>query len=75
MEQGAREMRAEAERLRNPEYRRHQIARAAAEGRVMTDQQLIDAIAKMRRGADKMEAGAARMRAGAEKMRRDLGRL
>jgi len=62
MESRAREIRQEAQRLRDPAYRAQQIARQRAHGRDVTDQQLLDAIPKMLNGADRMEQGAARMR-------------
>jgi bla regulator protein blaR1 len=70
MLRGARQMEEEADKLRSPEYRERQIARAAAEGRTVTHQELIDAIPKLRAGARKMVEGAARMREGAARMRR-----
>lgn len=70
MERGARKMDEEAERLRSPQYRAEQIARSARRGETVTDQQLIDAIPKMHKGADKMRAAAARMRENGERMRR-----
>jgi hypothetical protein len=70
MVRGARQMREEADKLRDPAYRERQIARAAAEGRRLTHQELIDAIPKLRRGAEKMLAGAEKMRASAAQMRR-----
>jgi bla regulator protein blaR1 len=70
MLRGARQMEEEADKLRGPEYRERQIAKAAAEGRTVTHQELIDAIPKLRAGARKMVEGAARMREGAARMRR-----
>ena len=70
MERGARQLDEEAEKLRSPQYRAEQIARSAREGRTVTDQQLVDAIPKMHKGADKMRAAAARMRSEGERMRR-----
>lgn len=70
MLRGARQMEEEAEKLRDPAYRARQIARAAAEGRTVTHQELIDAIPKLQAGARRMVEGAARMRAGADRMRR-----
>jgi beta-lactamase regulating signal transducer with metallopeptidase domain len=70
MVRGARQMEEEADRLRDPAYRARQIAREAARGRTVTDQELIDAIPKLREGARKMLAGAERMRESAGRMRR-----
>jgi bla regulator protein blaR1 len=70
MLRGARQMEEEAEKLRDPAYRERQIAKAAAEGRTLTHQELIDAIPKLQAGARKMVEGAARMREGAARMRR-----
>jgi beta-lactamase regulating signal transducer with metallopeptidase domain len=70
MVRGARSMEREADKLRDPAYRERQIARARAEGRTVTHQELIDAIPKLRAGARKMLAGAEKMRASAERMRR-----
>ena len=70
MERGAREMDAEAEKLRLPGYRAEQIARAAREGRTVTDAELVAAIPKLHRGAEKLREGAARMRSDGERMRR-----
>ena len=69
MLRGARQMEEEAGKLRDPAYREKQIARAAAEGRTVTHQELIDAIPKLQAGAKRMVEGAARMREGAAKMR------
>jgi beta-lactamase regulating signal transducer with metallopeptidase domain len=70
MVRGARQMEEEADKLRSSDYRERQIARAAAEGRTVTHQELIDAIPKLRAGARKMVDGAQRMREGASRMRR-----
>ncbi|HEX8444020.1 MAG TPA: M56 family metallopeptidase [Allosphingosinicella sp.] len=70
MVRGARTMEQEADKLRNPAYRERQIARARAEGRTVTHDELIDAIPKLRAGAKKMVAGAEKMRASAARMRR-----
>jgi bla regulator protein blaR1 len=70
MVRGARQMEAEADRLRDPAYRERQIAKAAAEGRTVTHQELIDAIPKLREGSKKMLAGAQNMREAAARMRR-----
>lgn len=64
MEEGAREMDAAAEKLRDPDYREDQIARARRRGEVQTHQELLDAIPKLRDGADKLRASAERMRRG-----------
>lgn len=69
MVRGARQMEQEADKLRSADYRERQIAKAAAEGRTLTHQELIDAIPKLRSGARKMVEGAERMRAGAARMR------
>lgn len=72
MERGARQMDEEAERLRSPEYREREIARAAArEGRRLTHQELIDMIPKLHKAAEGMRRGAVDMRRSAEKMRRE----
>jgi beta-lactamase regulating signal transducer with metallopeptidase domain len=71
MERGARQMDEEAERLRSPGYRAQQIAKAAREGRHLTDEELVRAIPKLHGGADGMRRGAAEMRRSAEKMRRE----
>jgi len=71
MERGARQMEEEAEKLRSPEYRQRQIARAARDGRRVTDQELVDMIPQLRHGAEGMRRGAADMRRSAEKMRRE----
>ena len=73
MVRGARQMEEEADKLRSAEYRERQIAKAAAEGRSLTHQELIDAIPKLRSGARKMVEGAQRMREGAARMRRQTG--
>ena len=70
MVRGARQMREEADKLRDPAYRERQIARARAEGRTVTHRELINAIPKLRAGADKMLAGAEKMRASAQRLRR-----
>ncbi|MBV9930746.1 MAG: M48 family metalloprotease [Alphaproteobacteria bacterium] len=70
MERGARQMDAEAEKLRSPAYRAEQIAKAAREGRRVTDEELVRAIPKLHQGADGMRRGAAEMRRSAERMRR-----
>lgn len=70
MEAGAREMDQTAEKLRSPQFRAEQIARAAHDGRTVTDAELLAAIPKLHEGAEKLRAGAVRMRAGAERMRR-----
>ena len=71
MERGARQMDEEAEKLRSPAYRAQQIAKAAREGRHLTDDELIRAIPKMHEGAQGMRRGAAEMRRSAEHMRRE----
>jgi beta-lactamase regulating signal transducer with metallopeptidase domain len=73
MERGARQMEAEADRLRSADYRRQKIAEAAARGRTMTEQQLLEAIPKLHDGARGMRAGADRMRREAERMRSGRG--
>ena len=79
MREGAATMREEARKLRDPAYRAKVIAEAEAKRargwggkwdyKVPTDQELIDAIPKMEKGADKMEAGVENMREGARQMR------
>jgi hypothetical protein len=63
----------EAEKLGSPQYRAQQIARAAREGRHLTDEELVRAIPKMHGGAEGMRRGAAEMRRSAGKMRRGEG--
>jgi beta-lactamase regulating signal transducer with metallopeptidase domain len=70
MEQGARQMDEEAERLRSPQYRAEQIARAARDGRRVTDAELVAAIPRLHDGADKLRKGAVRMRESGDRMRR-----
>jgi beta-lactamase regulating signal transducer with metallopeptidase domain len=70
MEGGARGMEAEADRLRSPEYRATQIAKAARRGEHVTDRELQDLIPKLREGAEKLRRSAVEMRRNAEKMRR-----
>ncbi|QPQ54201.1 M56 family metallopeptidase [Allosphingosinicella flava] len=69
MENGARDMEREADRLRDARYREQQIAKAAAEGKTVTHQDLLNAIPKMKNGAQGMRKGARKMREGAQKMR------
>ena len=69
MLRGAQSMREEAVKLRDPAYRQRKIARQAAEGHPVTDQELIDSIPQLEKGADDMVKGAADMRRGAEQMR------
>lgn len=70
MLRGAESMRKEAARMHDPAYRKRKIAEEAARGHVVTDQELIDAIPELQRGADEMVKGAADMRQGAADMRR-----
>lgn len=72
MERGARRMEEEAARLEEPSYRRRKIAEAAAQGRSVTDEALIEAADDMRDGADDMREGAEEMRRNADQMRRDI---
>lgn len=69
MLRGAQSMRDEAVRLRDPAYRQRKIAERAAQGERMTDQELIDSIPQLEKGADDLVKGAADMRRGAEQMR------
>lgn len=62
MEQGAREMEETAEKLRDRGFRETQIARARARGETTTHQELLDAIPKLRTGAENMRESAQRMR-------------
>lgn len=71
MEAGARRMDEEAEKLRSKDYRQRQIAKASAQGRRLTHEELIEAIPEMKRGAREMREGAREMRAGAAEMRRN----
>jgi beta-lactamase regulating signal transducer with metallopeptidase domain len=71
MERGARQMDEEAEKLRSPDYRARELARAARDGRHLTDQDLVRMIPELHRGAEGMRRGAAEMRRSAEKMRRE----
>ncbi|NCP11483.1 MAG: hypothetical protein GW859_05945 [Sphingomonadales bacterium] len=78
MLRGADEMEAYAARLRDPAFRRSEVARINAEegGRwkrgkreAVTEQELVDAIPKLEAGAVKMRKGAEKMRDGAARMR------
>lgn len=63
MMEGARTMRAEGERLRDPAYRAEQIERARERGdRVPTDAELLDLSRRLPRQADQLEDQARRMR-------------
>ncbi|MBA4804250.1 MAG: M56 family metallopeptidase [Brevundimonas sp.] len=63
MMEGARTMRTEGERLRDPAYRAEQIARARARGdRVPTDAELLDLSRRLPQQADELEAQARRLR-------------
>ncbi|MFL6857285.1 MAG: M56 family metallopeptidase [Allosphingosinicella sp.] len=73
MERAARQMEQEAQRLGSADYRREQIAREAARGKTMTDQQLLDAIPKLHGGAQKLRHGADRLRQKADRMARGEG--
>jgi beta-lactamase regulating signal transducer with metallopeptidase domain len=70
MEAGARQMDQAATKLRSKEYREREIARAAAQGRRVTHEELLRAIPEMQKGAREMREGAREMRAGAAEMRR-----
>ena len=72
MREGAKEMREEARKLRDPAYRRKVQEEHRARGqKVPTDRELLDAIPKMEKGADRMEASIDDMRRGAAKMREE----
>ena len=60
MEAGAREMDETAEKLRSPQFRAEQIARAARRGETVTDAQLIAAIPKLHEGAEKLRQAPSR---------------
>jgi hypothetical protein len=63
MMEGARTMRTEGERLRDPAYRAEQIERARARGdRVPTDAELIDLSRRLPQQADELEEQARRLR-------------
>jgi beta-lactamase regulating signal transducer with metallopeptidase domain len=70
MEAGARHMREEAERLRSRDYRERKIAEAAARGRTVTHEELIEAISDLKDGSRDMIEGASEMRREAAEMRR-----
>jgi hypothetical protein len=63
-------MEAEAERLRSPDYRAAEIAKAARRGETVTDRELLELIPKLREGARGLRRGAEEMRREAERMRR-----
>ena len=69
MVRGAQSMRDEAGRLKDPAYRQRKIAEAASRGEHVTDQELIDSIPQLQKGADEMVRGAEEMRRGAQQMR------
>lgn len=63
MMEGARTMRTEGERLRDPAYRAEQMARARARGdRVPTDAELLDLSRRLPQQADELEEQARRLR-------------
>jgi uncharacterized coiled-coil DUF342 family protein len=75
MERGARNMDAEARKLRTSrEYREEQIAEAARRGKRLTHEELIEAADEMEEGAREMRDGAREMREGAAEMRREARR-
>ena len=69
MERGADKMEADANKLRDPSYRQEVIARQARHGDPVTEQELLDAIPELMRGAAEMREGAKDMRRGAQEMR------
>ncbi|WP_106640776.1 M56 family metallopeptidase [Allosphingosinicella vermicomposti] len=69
LDNGARNLRREADRLRSASYREDHIAKARRDGHTVTHQELIDAIPKMREGAERMEDSADTMRRQARDMR------
>jgi beta-lactamase regulating signal transducer with metallopeptidase domain len=71
MERGADNMVAEARRLRDPAYREAQIRKAAARGKHITHEELLEAAEGMEEGAEGMRDGAREMREAAEEMRRE----
>lgn len=70
MEVSATRMRAHADRLRNREYREQKIREAAARGKHLTHEDLLEAAEGMEEGAEDMREGAQEMREAAEEMRR-----
>jgi bla regulator protein blaR1 len=71
MERGADNMRAEARRLRDPGYREAKIREAAARGKHITHEDLLEAADGMEEGAEGMRDGAREMREAAAEMRRE----
>jgi beta-lactamase regulating signal transducer with metallopeptidase domain len=70
MERGAANMLAEAHRLRDPAYREKKIREAAARGKRLTHEDLLEAAEGMEEGAEGMRDGAREMREAAEDMRK-----
>lgn len=68
MEAGARTMEENAARFRDHDYRAQVIAREAARGHVVTEQELLDAARQLDEGARGMRAGARQMRESARHM-------
>lgn len=69
MERGAREMATEAARLQSRDHRDRRIAEAAAEGRRLTHEELLEAIPELQQGSREMIEDAAEMRRSAREMR------
>ena len=61
-------MRAEAAKMQDQAYRTEVIARAAAEGKTVTHEEMIAASTDIAEGAEEMAEGAAEMRAAAVAM-------
>jgi beta-lactamase regulating signal transducer with metallopeptidase domain len=72
MDRGADELEREADLLSDPSYRRTIIAKQARQGYRVTDADLIDAVAELRRGAQEMREGAMEMREGSDEMRESI---
>jgi beta-lactamase regulating signal transducer with metallopeptidase domain len=70
MEVSATRMLAQAERLRNRDYREHKIREAAARGKHLTHEDLLEAAEGMEEGAEGLREGAQEMREAAAEMRR-----
>jgi bla regulator protein blaR1 len=69
MERGAREMAMEARRLQSRDHRERRIAEAAAQGRRLTHEELLEAIPELQEGSREMIEGASEMRRSAQEMR------
>lgn len=65
LERGAVAMRAEAAKMQNQSYRTQMIAKAAADGKTITHEEMIAASTEMAEGAEEMAEGAKEMRAAA----------